>query len=95
MRSKLFEVHVGGILGAVDKALPELRKQYGGELSLKEIVETIGHPRLLEESRLSSIRATCDSIRGNKYDGPWLDIHSLYEESLILKENPPYLGEGI
>ena len=95
MRSKVFEAHVEGILGAVDKSLPKLREQYGGELSLQEVVETIGHPRLLEESKLHSLRLVRASIRGTEYTDPYLNIPALYSEALELNENPPYLGEEI
>ena len=95
MRSRIFEARVDGIMEAIDKALPELRERFGESLTLKEISDTITPKKLLEESNLSSFKATCASIRGSRYEGPWIDVPRLYDEALKLKRNPLYLGEGI
>ena len=81
----------------IARVLPELQKEFGEELTRRDVVDTITPGVLLGNSMNASMSLSISSVRGERVTvrEDYLGIVGLYREALELKENPPYLGGKI
>jgi hypothetical protein len=79
----------------IEKALPRIREKFG-EVTIRDVVKTIGAKELLRQCESECMRLSASSIRGEySQQTPWMDVVGLYSRAIQERENPPYLGEGI
>lgn len=95
MRSLVFHAKVAAIEEEVERALPRIREKFG-EVTIRDVVKTIGAKELLRQCENECMRLSASSIRGEyNQQTPWMDVVGLYSQAIHEKQTPPYLGEGI
>lgn len=98
MSSSIFEAHVKSIYTCLRNSLPELQRRFGNDLTIDDIIDTVGTDTLMKASMNASLGMTISSIRGENYSSgrKWFNVVAMYEEALRKqKEHPSYLGAGI
>ena len=91
MRSLVFHAKIATIEEELEKALPKIREKFG-EVTLDEVIKTIGAQELLRQCNSECIRLSASSTRGEyARQTPWMNVVELYSQAIHKKQNHSYL----